>query len=300
MKTIGLIGCGRWGRNILRDLKSLGCEVFVVEVDPEALAWVRDNGIAAFHSNDTWPEADGYVIATTTVSHADIIADIQGLNKPVFVEKPLCTQVDKARQLLKADNQNIFVMEKWRYHGGVQALKALVRSGKLGKVQGLRTTRVQWNQPHHDVDSVWILAPHDLSIAKEILGEVPPLRTAFAEGVRQPGEGLIASFGNDPWFVMEVSSLQPVTRREIRVVGEHGIALLDDPLSDHIKFFTSSDLSAPAEFEMLPVDTTMPLLLELKGFVEYLDGGPEPKTNLAEAVESVELIATIRQHAGLS
>jgi predicted dehydrogenase len=300
MKTIGLFGCGRWGRNILRDLESLGCNVFVVEVDHKAIAWAHDNGVVAFHSDDAWPEADGYIVATTTVSHADIIASLQPLNKPIFVEKPLCTQVDRARQLLEANNQNIFVMEKWRYHGGIQAMKDLARSGKLGGIQGLRTTRVQWNQPHHDVDSVWILAPHDLSIAKEILGEVPPLRAAFAEGVREPGEGLIASFGDDPWFVMEVSSLQPVTRREIRVVGERGIALLDDPLSDHIKLIPRSDLSAPPDFEMIPVDTTMPLLLELKGFVEYLDGGPEPKTNLAEAVENVELITAIRQHAGLS
>jgi len=300
MKTIGLFGCGRWGKNILRDLKSLGCKIFVVEVDHDAIVWARNNNIDAFHNDDICPEADGYVVATTTVSHADVIADLQALNKPIFVEKPLCTQIDKARQLLKSDNQNIFVMEKWRYHGGVQAMKDLVSSGKLGKIQGLRTTRVQWNQPHHDVDSVWILAPHDLSIAKEILGEVPPLRVAFAEGVREAGEGLIASFGDDPWFVMEVSSLQPVTRREIRVVGEHGIALLDDPLSDYIKFIPRSDLDTPADFEKIPVDTTMPLLLELKGFVEYLDGGPEPKTNLAEAVESVELMTTIRQRARLS
>lgn len=300
MKTIGLFGYGRWGKNILRDLKSLGCNVFVVEVSDEAIASARDNGIVAFHNNDTWPEADGYVVATTTVSHADVITSLQPLNKPIFVEKPLCTQVDRARQLLGADNQSIFVMEKWRYHGGVQALKDLARSGKLGRIQGLRTTRVQWNQPHHDVDSIWILAPHDLSIAKEILGEVPPLRTAFAEGIREPGEGLIASFGDDPWFVMEVSSLQPVTRREIRVVGERGIALLDDPLSDHIKLIPKGELSAPPEYEMIPVDTTMPLFLELKGFVEHLDGGPEPKTNLAEAVESVELITALRQHAGLS
>jgi predicted dehydrogenase len=128
---------------------------------------------------------------------------------------------------------------------------------------------------------------------------VPPLQAAFSEGVREPGEGLIACFGDDPWFVMEVSSIQPVTRREIRVLGEEGIALLDDPLSDHIKFFRRTDLSAPAEFEKIPVDTTMPLLRELKEFVEYLDGGPAPKTVLAEAVESVELIATIRKQAGL-
>jgi predicted dehydrogenase len=299
MKTIGLFGCGRWGRNILRDLKSLGCDVFVVDVDPAAIAWARDNGVRAFHSDDELPAAEGYVVATTTVTHADVIARLQPSGKPIFVEKPLCTEVAKANSLLQSPNQNIFVMEKWRYHGGVQALKALARSGEMGKIQGLRTTRVQWNQPHRDVDAIWILAPHDLSIAKEILGTVPPLQAAFSEGVREPGEGLIACFGDDPWFVMEVSSIQPVTRREIRVLGEEGIALLDDPLSDHIKFFRRTDLSAPAEFEKIPVDTTMPLLRELKEFVEYLDGGPAPKTVLAEAVESVELIATIRKQAGL-
>lgn len=295
---LGLIGCGRWGINILRDLLAIGCRVTVVDPDARARQAAEDMGARTCATGARSLEVDGYVVATPTTLHVACVREILDANKPIFVEKPLSHDPQEARSL-GSRGSDIYVMEKWRYHTGVQALKAIAASGELGEVVGLRTTRVQWNQPHSDVDAIWILAPHDLSIAKEVLGKVPELRACVAERFREPGEGMVAVFGRTPWFVMEVSACHFETRREIRLVCERGIASLDDALSEHITIATRNALAAPLRTERRPIGTEMPLRRELEIFVGYLNGGPPPLTPLAEGVEMVELLARMRHEAGL-
>lgn len=295
------IGCGRWGRNILRDLRSLGVEVVVVDPDPAARSHAEQQGATTFERVPQAPAGvSGYVVAAPTSLHADLIDPLLATGLPIYCEKPLTDSLARARDLAKhCPARNLFVMEKWRYHPGVRALREIAVSGELGAVRGLHCTRVQWNHSHRDVDATWILAPHDLSIAQSILGRVPEPRIAVAEGVREAGEGMIAVFGEDPWFVMEISTIREQTRREIRLVCEHGVALIDDPLADHIKVVRTGDPDAPFAPELRPIPTEMPLLLELKAFVGYLDGGPEPLCGLDEAVASVECITRLRRLAGI-
>jgi predicted dehydrogenase len=295
---IGLIGCGRWGRNILRDLQAIGCRVTVADPDPEARQVAEGLGALTCLAGRELRALDGYVVATPTALHVGCILEVLDKGKPIFVEKPLSHDPEAARRLASRGGE-IYVMEKWRYHPGVQALKAIAASGELGNVVGLRTTRVQWNQPHRDVDAAWILAPHDLSIAKEVLGKVPELRACVAERFREPGEGMLAVFGDAPWFVMEVSACHPETRREIRLVCERGIASLDDALAEHITIATRVALGEPMRTERRPIGKEMPLRRELEIFVGYLNGGPPPLTPLAEGVEMVELMARMRREAGL-
>lgn len=295
---LGLIGCGRWGRNILRDLRAIGCQVTVADPDPKARQVAEGMGARTCVAGSELREVDGYVVATPTVLHVACILEILDQGKPIFVEKPLSHDPKAARRLLSCGG-DIYVMEKWRYHPGVQALKTIAASGELGHVVGLRTTRVQWNQPHRDVDAIWVLAPHDLSIAKEVLGDVPELRASVAERFREPGEGMLAVFGNAPWFVMEVSACRPDARREIRLVCERGIASLDDALAEHITIAAHAALDDPLRTERRPIGNEMPLHRELEIFIGYLNGGPPPLTPLSEGVEMVELVARMHREAGL-
>lgn len=294
-------GCGRWGRNILRDLRTLGVEVAVVDPDPAARMHATQQGALAFeHAEQAGPEPDGFIVAVPTALHADVIEGLLASGRPIYVEKPLTDSPARAREIARrCGRRNLFVMEKWRHHPGVQALRQIAESGELGAVRGLRTTRVQWNQPHADVDSIWTLAPHDLSIACTILGKLPEPRWAASEGFRESGEGLVAVFGQDPWFVMEISTIHPQTRREVRLVCEHGLAILDDPLGDHVKIMGPASRGAAFEPERRAISQDLPLMLELEAFVDYLGGGPDPLCGIDEALASVEVIAALRSLAGL-
>jgi len=134
---------------------------------------------------------------------------------PVYVEKPLSDAPAAARRLAEAAPDRLVVMHKWRYHPGIEALAAIARSGELGAVVGVRSTRVGWGNPHGDVIAIWMLAPHDISIALEILGHSPEPRDAVAERIGSTVTGVTALLGTDPWLALDVSTAAGVQRREV-------------------------------------------------------------------------------------
>jgi predicted dehydrogenase len=288
--TVGLVGCGRWGRHILRDLIGLGCEVTVVAQSEETRVAATEGGASAVvGAVAELPEVRGIVVATPTKTHADIVDQALDRGIPLFVEKPLTDDAAAAERLASAAPDRLFVMDKWRYHPGVEALAEIARSGELGRVVGLRTTRIGWGN-RYDVDAVWILAPHELSIGLEILGSIPDARSAVADS----GDGLVGLLGDDPWHALTVSARSVDRRREIALLCADGVAILGDAYSDHLQVATGP------EPELRPISTELPLLRELRAFVEFLEGGPPPRSSAAEGAAIVRRVSELRALAGLS
>ena len=299
---VGLAGCGRWGRHILRDLLSLGCEVHVAAVSEAGRRRAAEGGAAGVYGSVAeLPEVAGYVVATPTATHAGVVGELLGRGRPVFCEKPLTHERESAERLARAGAGRLFVMDKWRYHAGVVLLAEIARGGELGPVVGLRATRAQWGNPHADVDATWILAPHDLSIALEVLGHIPAPRAATAERVGGVVTGLYGLLGAEPWMVLEVSARHPEFRREVRLHCRDGVAVLDDGYSEHVRVtrWTGEAKLEDAPTELRPVPRELPLLSELRAFVGHLRGGPPPRSSAAEGAGVVAAIAELRRLAGL-
>jgi len=288
---IGLAGCGRWGHHILRDLVSLGCAVPVVARTEESRQRASEGGADSIVPDlDSLEGVDGVVVATPTATHAEVVGEALELGVPVFVEKPLTADVDSARRLADAAPDRLFVMDKWRYHPGVRELTRIARSGELGKVVGVHLRRVTLGHRYSDVSTVWIHAPHDLAIALELLGEIPAPRSAVPELVGGELGGLTAILGESPWAVIEVSALAPGHRRELRLVCEGGVAQLDGGYAEHVVVGRSGTIHED-EVERRPVPGELPLLAELRAFVEHLKGGPPPLSSAADALLIVEAVA---------
>jgi predicted dehydrogenase len=301
-QSIGLIGCGRWGRHILRDLVGLGCEVAVATPPGESARRARDGGaVTVVDALAALPRVDGIVVATPTVTHASVIEAVLEREVPIFTEKPLTADRASAERLAGMAPDCLFVMDKWRYHPGIEMLGRIARSGELGPVVGLRTTRVQWGNPHADVDGVWILAPHELAIALEVFGCLPAPRSAVTERDREGATGMIGLLGYEPWFVFEVSTASPSRRREMRLHCRDGVAVLDDAHGDAVQVYRGVKAHGmpPTEGERRPVSTELPLLRELRAFVEHLGGGPPPRSSAAEGAAIVAAVSTLRALAGL-
>jgi predicted dehydrogenase len=290
---VGLVGCGSWGRFILRDLLTLGCRVSVVARSAESRARA-ESADTLVGSVAELPEVDGIVVATPTTTHATVIEQALERGVPVFVEKPLTNDPAAADRLAAAAGKQLFVMDKWRYHPGVELLRDVARDGSLGAVRGLLTTRTGWGNPHDDVDANWVLAPHELSIALEILGELPEARAAVADIDGDEVQGLVGLLGERPWHRLEISARSPERRREVRLVCEQGVALLADAYSDHVLVRRDG----ADEPERREISTALPLLLELRAFVEHLQGGPPPRSSAAEGALVVRRIAELRALAG--
>jgi predicted dehydrogenase len=298
--SIGLVGCGRWGRHVLRDLRSLGCDVTVVARSEATRRAALDGGAdRVVDSCSSLPAVDGIVVVTPTTTHAEVVDEVLDRRVPVFVEKPLTDDPESAGRLAAAAPERVFVMHKWRYHPGIEMLAGLSRSGELGRVVGLRTTRLGWGNPHGDVDGVWMLAPHDVSIVLEVLGSIPQAVSAVGEWVDGLMTGFVGTLGSDPWATIEVSMAHPVRRREVRLICEHGVAVLPDAYSDSVIVARGRlQRDVTLDEERRQVSTELPLVRELRAFVEHLAGGPPPRSSAAEAVAEVEAIAALRGACG--
>jgi predicted dehydrogenase len=132
---IGLIGCGDWGRHILRDLVSLGAHVHVVARTDATCRRALEQGAATGQTDEaTLPASlDGYVVATPSATHASIVERLLPSGKPIFVEKPMTCDVASSRRIAEAGRGRVFVMDKWRYHPGIEALASVARSGEIAE-----------------------------------------------------------------------------------------------------------------------------------------------------------------------
>jgi predicted dehydrogenase len=296
--VVGLVGCGNWGRHILRDLIALGCEVPVVARSAESKARAREGGASAIVDEiASLPRLDGAVVATATSSHAEVLDELLGLGVPCFCEKPLTNDRGEARRLAELAPERLFVMDKWRYHPGIAELAAIAREGRLGTVAGLSTRRLGWGSIHDDVDAVWVLAPHDLAISLEIFGSLGRPEAAGAQWLGGGAEhlaGLLSGAGW--WHALEVSARSPERKRAVELHCEGGVAVLDDGWADYVTVYL--DGTDGAEEQRIETPGELPLLAELRAFVEHLDGGPPPRSSAAEAAEIVSVVAELRQLAG--
>lgn len=297
---VGLVGCGRWGRLILRDLVALGCDVTVVSGTEADQARAREAGARNVVDDlSALPAVAGVVVAVPVSAHADVVERVLPLGVPVFCEKPLTNDAARAAQLARAGEGRLFIMDKWRYHPGIRRLAEIARTEALGKVVGLRTTRVQPGCAYTDVDAVWILAPHDLSIAIEVLGYVPEPRTAVVEHDGTAIVGLVGVLGTAPWMVVEVSARYGEHRREVRLSCEGGTAILADAYATDVLVLRGAPMGVtPPPVERLPVGDAMPLLEELRAFIEHVHGGPPPKSGAGEGAAVVDAISRLRALAG--
>ena len=294
--SIGLAGCGAWGRNILRDLRQLGCRVIVVDPSEAARAVAIAGGAAgAVGSSDELPSRlDGLVIATPTSTHAAMIERLLSRGVPLFVEKPLTADPVAARDLARRAGGRLFVMDKWRYHPGIEALAAIVRAGELGPIRRISTQRLGWADHASDVDAVWALLPHDLAIVLEILGELPQPSAAIADVIDGRLVGLVGVLGRAPQVFVEVSARHPVTRRQVVVDCRDGAAQLADAGADHLLIRRAA---GDTLVERRPIGTDLPLKRELAAFIAHIGGAPPPRSSAAEGAAVVETLATLRRIA---
>lgn len=297
--VLGLVGCGEWGKLILRDLVSLGATVEVVARSGASRARAEEFGAARIVGDIAGlGDLDGVVVATPTSTHAAVLWEVLDRDVPVFVEKPMVMQPGEADALAASAGGRLFVMDKWRYHPGIQKLGEIVAAGRLGAVTRVHTRRLGWGNNHPDVDVVWTHTPHDLAIVLEILGEIPPARAAVGEVFPGGAADFTGWLGDGPVVVIDVSARHPARDRSVRVHGTDAVAVLADPYASSLIVAAGHDPEGPV-LEEIEISTEWPLLRELRAFVNYLRGGPPPRSSAAEGAVVVHRLARLRALAGL-
>jgi len=296
--VIGLVGVGAWGRHILRDLRSLGAIVHAAGRHETSVQNAKQGGAASVVDDprDLPAECEGFVIANRTVEHLGAIEALLPRGLPIFSEKPLCPDLAAARRLPPSAERLVFVMHKWRYHPAVLELARIAAQEEFGPVVGLRTMRVGPDVPHSDVNAVWVLVPHDLSIALEILGEVPRLVSNLPDPLTPSGGGAISRLtarNGAVGVVIEISSGHARPLRRITLACRDAVCELSDERYNVVEIRRRGAPRDAAPIERT-VGNEMPLLEELRTFLAFLSGGPEPKTCWRDELKILEVIEGVQ------
>lgn len=318
MLRVGLIGLGYWGPNLARVLnQSPRCQFTACcDLDPRKVQKLVTQypSVQGFYSFDDFLRADldAVVIATPISTHHELAARALRAGKHVFVEKPLADSSEKSRDLVETARQlgrQLMTGHTFVYSPPVVRVKELIDAGELGTLQHLSFSRVNLGLYQKDVDVVWDLAVHDVSILLYWLGEFPSAACSFGRSCVQETKRDVAylwfQFPSGTVASCEVSWLSPNKMRRTCVVGSKRMITYDDTQGDEkVKIYDRGvALRTPESFGEFQLTYRMgdvhipylvnaePLLLEIEHFIDCIETNRVPRTdgqfgaNVVEAIE---------------
>jgi predicted dehydrogenase len=241
----GVIGYGYWGPNVVRNLQSIsGAEVAAV-CDKNSISRrkVHKNCPGIYVTPDalelvTSPELDAVAVVTPVWTHFELAKIALQNGKHVFIEKPFASNVAQAEQLINlAEQKNLKIMvdHTFLFTGAVKKIKQLVQEGSLGKLYYYDSTRVNLGLFQHDVNVIWDLAPHDLSIMDYLIEQKPEALVATGQPHLNGHEDIafITIYFPDQVIAhVNVNWLSPVKVRMTLIGGEKKMLVWNDLEAD--------------------------------------------------------------------
>lgn len=328
MTKVGLIGLGYWGPNLARVFQQTPmCELAACcDLDAKKLQKMSRQypQIRTFDKAKDLFDSDvnAVAIATSISTHYDLARQALLSGKHVFVEKPLTDNSDKALELAEMAKKlglTLMTGHTFLYSPPVVRIKNLIDSGALGDLHYISFSRVNLGLYQKDVDVIWDLAVHDVSILLYWLGADPVQAFSFGRSCIQQSKYDVAflSFRFESGVIasIEVSWLSPQKMRRTCLVGSQRMVVYDDTEpSEKIKIYDKGVTLHPpgtfGEFQLTyrtgdmvapSLENTEPLLTEVEHFLRCIETGETPRTDGkfgAAVVRAVEMAANSKQGYG--
>jgi len=245
MIGIGVIGYGYWGPQIVRNFHSLNgvCVLAVCDKDTEVLKRAKQAYADVEVTTDlgdvlTSPHVDAVAVVTPVWTHFELAKAALENGKHVFVEKPFTTTSEQARQLIElAEKKNLRIMvdHTFLFTGAVKKIRQLIDGNELGKLYYYDSTRVNLVLFQHDVNVVWDLAPHDLSIMNHLIKDKPEAIVATGEihvNSQEDVAFITIYFEHNIIAHINVNWLSPVKVRTTLIGGEKKMVVWNDLEAD--------------------------------------------------------------------
>lgn len=321
MITIGQVGLGRWGPNVLRNFMALQDSRVKIccDLDEQVLLKVRAQypDVQATHDYKQLladPEIDAVVVTAPAKVHYSLAKAALERGKHVFVEKPIALQVAEAHELVslaRAQDVRLMVGHLLLYHPAVRQLKMYIDEGELGDVRYIYSQRLNLGQVRQDENAMWSLAPHDISVALYLLAQEPVSVSAQGCDFLRPGIHdlvfLAMRFANGSMVHCHVSWLDPHKVRRFTVVGSQKMAFFDDMASrEKLRIFDQGvdfpevgygDLHTLRFGDIYVPRIVMrePLRLECQHFIDCIQEAKTPLTDGENGLAVLRVLAAAQQ-----
>lgn len=326
---VGVVGCGYWGPNLIRNFAGLAdCQLRAIcDLNVERLRHMQGlyrevETHTSFEQFLAEGKLDAVVVATSVGLHYRMARAALEAGKHVMVEKPLATSSAECEDLIAlARSKGLVLMagHTFLFSPVVRRIKQIVDAGDIGEVRYISARRLNLGLFQKDINVAWDLAPHDLSIILYILGELPHRVNCSGNSNVSPRvqdvTSMWLSFSRNRSAIVQSSWLDPRKTREMTIVGSRRMIVYDDTASlEKIRIFDARVDSPPhydtfAEFHFayhygdvyIPyVRQEEPLRLECQHFLDCIRSGQRPLTDAEQALHLVRILEASSRSLELS
>lgn len=326
--VVAVIGCGYWGPNLVRNFNQLPISKvkYCCDLDHARLKHMKSLYPDVITTDDysqilSDPEVQAVAVATPVSTHFPIARDCLEAGKHVLVEKPLAASIAEAYELVKiAEKRNriLFSGHTFIYNAAVIKMKELVDSGELGSIYYISSVRVNLGLFQEDINVIWDLAPHDISILNFLLDSEPITVSTFAKSYIRPGiedvAFLVLQYPNNVVAHIHVSWLDPCKIRRTTLVGSKKMLVYDDTSTlEKIRVYDKGVTIQPhydtfGEFQLayrfgdivVPrINDVEPLKTECTHFIECIKNGTRPRSDGYQGLNVVKVVERACESAKL-
>lgn len=305
---IAILGCGYWGKNLVRNFQALGAVAAVVDPSPKGRELAKQLAPdAAIHEHPDAvladPSISGVVIATPAETHADLVGRALLAGKDVLCEKPLALRYEDARHvhdLAMKHGRILMVGHILEYHPAIAKLHELILDGKLGKIRYIYSNRLNLGKVRREENILWSFAPHDLAVILRLLGAMPFQVSAAGGAYVQANIADVTVtqclFDNGVAAHIFVSWLNPFKEQRLVVVGSKKMATFDDVRRELVLHDQQVDLKdgepipVKGEGMIVPYAPDEPLRLECQAFLDSVVSRKAPLTDSASALRVLRVL----------
>jgi predicted dehydrogenase len=310
--NVAVIGCGYWGKNLVRNFQQLGRLAMVADVTEagrSAAVPVAGNApIVADIRSALESDVAGVVISTPAETHFELAHAALEAGKDVFCEKPLALRPEEGAALLalaEAKGRILMVGHVLEYHPAVVRLRELVATGALGKVHYIYSNRLSLGKVRREENILWSFAPHDIAIILRMMGSMPLQVVATGGAYVQPNiaDVTVTSllFDNGVRAHVHVSWLHPFKEQRLVVVGSQKMASFDDVSKQLVLYDQRVEVEkgqpAPVKGQAEPVEFAKdePLRLECQAFLDAIATRTPPLTDGRSGLRVLQVLGAAQR-----
>jgi len=317
--NVGVIGCGYWGPNLVRNFRSLSdCRMkLMCDISEDRLRHLRSlypdvEGETHFDHALSAGNLDAVVIATSVRYHFAMAKAALLAGKHTMIEKPMASSAAECEELIaiaKSKGLVLMVGHTFLYSAPVRKMKEIIDHGDIGEIRYISARRLNLGLFQKDINVAWDLAPHDISIILHIMKEMPHSINCRGAAHVTPGIEDVTSinlqFSNERSAIIQSSWLDPRKVREMTIVGSKRMIVYDDVASqEKIKIYDVRVDRPPhydtfAEFQYAyhygdiyspHIKQDEPLKIECQHFVDSIKHGTAPLTSGEKGLEVVQVL----------
>lgn len=310
---LALVGAGYWGKNLARNFNDLGALHAICDSNPEILETYQQGYESVSKVSDyDWvlsqPGIKKVAIAAPAALHYRLALAALSAGKDVYVEKPICLDLDEAvrlRDFAREQGRILMVGHLLHYHPCIAALKQIIREGSLGKLHYITSNRLNLGKFRREENALWSFAPHDISVILALAGNSLPAEIAchgghcLSEHVADTTLTALSFQGGLKAHVY-VSWLNPFKEQKLTVVGSDGMAVFDDtkPWPEKLMLFEryltweQGHIPTPNRkgARAIEVEIKEPLREECAHFLDCCEQRQQPMTDAEEGLRVLKVL----------